>query len=82
MFVAVLRDTPETITASDGVVVLDLSDWTIRGAYELAVHAYDVTATFGRPFGLSDEVSRMIMDSDALWMCGQDIAMLAIVASP
>lgn len=59
---------PGETVASDGVVSMGLADWCARGAYEIALHTYDVMAGLGRDWQLSDAMSDVITSSPMLWM--------------
>jgi hypothetical protein len=48
LLLGVVRDSPGTVTASDGVLNLTLPDWCARAAYELVLHAHDVVSGLGR----------------------------------
>ena len=66
LLVAVVRDSPGTVTASDGVLELSLSDWCARAAYELVLHTHDVVAGLGGDLDPPLELCRVILESDAL----------------
>jgi uncharacterized protein (TIGR03083 family) len=68
LLTAVVRDSPETTTASDGVLELSLSDWCARAAYELVLHTHDVVSGLGRDLEPPLELCGVILESDALWM--------------
>jgi hypothetical protein len=68
LLVAVVRDSPGTVTASDGVLELVLADWCARAAYELVLHTHDVVSGLGRNLAPPLELCGVIMESDALWM--------------
>ncbi len=68
LLVAVVRDSPGTVTASDGVLELSLSDWCARAAYELVLHTHDVVWGLGRDLDPPLELCAVIVESDALWM--------------
>jgi hypothetical protein len=68
LFVAVVRDSPGTVTASDGVLDLSLSDWCARAAYELVLHTHDAVWGLGAELDPPLELCRVILESDALWM--------------
>jgi hypothetical protein len=74
LLVAVVRDSPGTVTASDGVLELNLSDWCARAAYELVLHTHDVMRGLGRDLDPPLELCRMILESDALWMLNREQA--------
>jgi hypothetical protein len=68
LFLAITRNSPEELTASDGVMNLTIADWRARTAYEVALHTYDVSVGLGREFSLPASLSTSIMASPALWM--------------
>jgi hypothetical protein len=68
LFLAITRDSPQDLTASDGIVSLTIADWRGRTAYEVALHTYDVRMGLGQDFSLPDGLSTSIMASGALWM--------------
>lgn len=74
MLAAVALETAEGVTASDGVMALDAADWCARGAYEIALHSYDVLAGQCTPFELDASLSRAITASPALWMFDRSMA--------
>jgi hypothetical protein len=74
LLVAVVRDSPGTVTASDGVFELSLSDWCARAAYELILHTHDVVCGLGRELDPPLELCRVILESDALWMLDSEQA--------
>jgi len=77
MFLAVVRDSPSDTVASDGVLMLDLSDWCARSAYELVLHTHDVLRGLGVDLKVPDELCRPILASDSLWMLDRDRASAA-----
>jgi hypothetical protein len=74
MFLAVVRDSPSDTKASDGVLLLDLSDWCARAAYEVALHAHDVLSGVGATLEIPVEVCSSIVASQSLWMLDRDAA--------
>jgi hypothetical protein len=68
LLVAISRDSPQDLTASDGIVSLSIADWRARTAYEVALHTYDVVVGLGGSFSLSDELAASITGSQTLWM--------------
>ena len=74
LLVAVVRDSPGTVTASDGVLELSLSDWCARAAYELVLHTHDVVLGLGGDLDPPLELCRAILESDALWMLDSEQA--------
>jgi hypothetical protein len=74
LLVAVVRDSPGTVTASDGALELGLSDWCARAAYELVLHTHDVVSGLGRDLDPPLELCRVILESDALWMLDREQA--------
>ncbi len=74
LLVAVVRDSPGTVTASDGVLELGLAEWCARAAYELVLHTHDVVSGLGRDLDPPMELCRVIMESDALWMLNSEHA--------
>jgi hypothetical protein len=74
LFVAVVRDSPGRVTASDGVLELGLADWCARAAYELVLHTRDVVSGLGRDLDPPLELCRVILESDALWMLDREQA--------
>ena len=74
LLVAVVRDSPGTVTASDGVLELSLSDWCARAAYELVLHTHDVVSGLGSDLDPPLELCRVILESDALWMLDSEQA--------
>ena len=68
LLVAVTRESPQDLTASDGIATLTIADWRSRAAYEVALHTYDVVTGLGGSFSLSDELAASIIASEALWM--------------
>lgn len=68
LLIAIVRDSPETTTASDGFLELSLSDWCARAAYEMVLHTHDVVSGLGRVFEPPLELREKIIASDALWM--------------
>lgn len=59
---------PDGTVASDGVVSMGPADWCARGAFEIALHTYDVMAGLGHQWQLSDALSDAITSSPMLWM--------------
>ena len=74
LLVAIVRDSPGTVTASDGVLDLSLSDWCARAAYELVLHTHDVVLGLGRDLDPPLELCTVILESDALWMLDREQA--------
>lgn len=74
LLAAVVRDSPDTMTASDGVLDLSPSDWCARAAYELILHTHDVVSGLGRDLDPPLELCRVILESDALWMLDREQA--------
>jgi hypothetical protein len=74
LLVAVVRDSPGTATASDGVLALSLGDWCARAAYELVLHTHDILRGLGRDLDPPLELCREILESDALWMLNRELA--------
>jgi hypothetical protein len=74
LLVAVVRDSPRTVTASDGVLELSLSDWCARAAYELVLHTHDVVSGLGRDLNPPLDLCRVILESHALWMLDSEQA--------
>ena len=74
MFLAVVQNAPSNAVASDGVVMLDLSDWCARAAYEVGLHAHDVLSGLGVELTLPATLCRSILASDSLWMLDRDRA--------
>ena len=74
LLVAVVRDSPGTVTASDGVLDLSLSDWCARAAYELVLHTNDVVWGLGTDLDPPLDLCRAILESDALWMLNREHA--------
>ena len=74
LLVAVVRDSPRTASASDGVLELGLSDWCARAAYELVLHTNDVLWGFGRDLDPPLPLCQAILESDALWMLDRERA--------
>jgi hypothetical protein len=72
MFVAVVRQAPPGMVASDGVLSLDLSDWCARAAYELSLHGHDVLSGLGAHLELPVGLCRSILTSPALWMLDRE----------
>jgi hypothetical protein len=68
LFVAVVRDSPGTATASDGELALSLGDWCARAAYELVLHTHDILSGLGWDLDPPLELCKVILESDALWM--------------
>jgi DinB superfamily len=56
------------ITASDGLVSLDVGDWCATAAYELVLHAHDVAIGLGVEWELPSGLCSTITASPALWM--------------
>ncbi len=74
LLVAIVRDSPTTATASDGVLELGLSDWCARAAYELVLHTHDVVCGLGGTLDPPLDLCRVILESDALWMLDREQA--------
>jgi hypothetical protein len=68
LFLAITRNSPEALTASDGIVNLTVADWRARTAYEVILHTYDVRVGLGQDFSIPAPLSTSIMASPALWM--------------
>jgi hypothetical protein len=68
MFLAVVRLAPSETVASDGVLLLDLSDWCARAAYELGLHTHDVLNGLGATLQLPGDLCNSIVASPSLWM--------------
>jgi hypothetical protein len=47
---------------------MGLGDWCARGAFEIALHTYDVMTGLGDDWQLSDALSDAITSSPMLWM--------------
>jgi uncharacterized protein (TIGR03083 family) len=74
LFSAVLATSPPDVTASDGVTELGVTDWAIRGAYELVVHGHDIAAGLGRAFEPPADLCARVLASSALWMLDRNRA--------
>jgi hypothetical protein len=74
LFLGVVRDAPCDLTASDGVLQLDLSDWCARASYELAIHTHDVASGLAGVFVPPPQICRSILESDSLWMLDREQA--------
>ena len=74
LLVAVVRDSPGTVTASDGLLELSLADWCARAAYDLVLHTHDVVWGLGSDLDPPLELCRVILESDALWMLDREQA--------
>jgi hypothetical protein len=59
---------PDGTVASDGVVSMGPADWCARGAFEIALHTYDVILGLGHDWQLSDALCDAITSSPMLWM--------------
>ncbi|HVB92457.1 MAG TPA: hypothetical protein VND70_10220 [Acidimicrobiales bacterium] len=68
LLLGVVRDSPGDVTASDGVLELDLSDWCARAAYELIIHTHDVLSGLGSALTPTDEMCNAILETESLWM--------------
>jgi hypothetical protein len=67
LFLGVVRHAPLHTVASDGVALLNLSDWCARAGYELALHTHDVVRSFGHQLAVPATTAQAISDSPALW---------------
>ena len=74
LLVAIVRDSPGPMTASDGLLDLSLSDWCARAAYELMLHTHDIVWGHGRELDPPLELCRVILNSDALWMLDRELS--------
>lgn len=74
MLIGVVRGAPADTSASDGVVVLELSDWCARAAYEIGLHTHDVTTGLGIQWRLPGDLCRSIVASPVLWMLDRTAA--------
>jgi len=74
LFLGVVRDAPSGLTAFDGVLQLDLSDWCARASYELAIHTHDVTSGLAGVFVPPPQICGSILESDSLWMLDREQA--------
>jgi hypothetical protein len=74
MFLAVVRTLPSDAVASDGVVMLSLSDWCARAGYEVALHTHDALSGLGRELTVPAQLCRSILASQSLWMLDRDRA--------
>jgi hypothetical protein len=74
MFLAVVRNSPADAVAADGVLMLDLSDWCARAAYEVGLHGYDVVSGLDGELQLPAELCRSIIASPSLLTLDRDRA--------
>jgi hypothetical protein len=77
MFVSVVRQLPPDATASDGLVVMGVSDWCARAGYELALHSHDVASGLGVQLEVPEALCESITSSPTLWMYDRDRASTA-----
>lgn len=68
MFRDVTSNAEPGAVAGDGLALLTAEDGCARGAYEVALHSYDITTGLGAIWRLPDDLCRAITASEALWM--------------
>jgi hypothetical protein len=74
LFLGVVRDAPGDLTASDGVLLLALTDWCARASFELAIHTHDVISGLAGVFAPPPQICGAILESDSLWMLDREQA--------
>jgi hypothetical protein len=67
-FLAVAKYVPSQTVASDGVILLTVSDWCARASYEVALHGYDVAVGLRASLEIPADACRSILGSEGLWM--------------
>jgi hypothetical protein len=74
MFEAVLGSCPPTVRASDGVVLLSVSDWAARASYETLLHTADIAGALGSRFEPPAPLCAWMNGSTGLWMFDRERA--------
>jgi len=73
-FIAVAGYVPTQTVASDGVILLSVSDWCARAGYEVAMHSHDVAVALGATLEIPAEACRSMLGSEGLWMLDRNAA--------